>query len=298
MNKMKVVISDDVIPQMLELIKETGAEVAYKPEPLYPALADAEVLVIRSATKVTPELLSHAKKLKMIIRGGVGLDNVDQEECKKLGIEVANTPTASTNAVAEFALALILSTVRNIPKADSSMKAGKWEKKQLKGTEISGKTLGLIGCGRIGSSLGEKASSLGMKILGYNPPPRHDCNFIEYADTLEELLSQADVISLHVPSTPETENMINAQTISQMKDGAIIINTARGTIIDEGALYDACKSGKIRTAALDVYPTEPYTGKLTELDNVILAPHIAASTSEAQIRIGEEIAKKIRSLMD
>jgi len=294
---MKVVISDNVIPEVLELIKGTGAEVVYKPEPLEPALADADVLVIRSATKVTPELLSIAKNLKMVIRGGVGLDNVDKEECKKLGIVVANTPGASTNAVAEFALALILSTVRNIPRASSSMKESKWEKKQLAGTEVHGKVLGLIGCGRIGCALGEKASHLGMKIIGYNPPPRHECTFIEYVNSLEELFKRADIISLHVPATPETKNMINAKTISQMKDGVIIVNSARGTIIDEDALYEACKSGKIRAAALDVYSQEPYTGKLNELENTILTPHIAASTSEAQTRIGEEIAKKIRELM-
>lgn len=295
---MKVVISDNVIPEVLEIIKATGAEVIYKPENLEAALADADALVIRSATKVTPEFLTHAPKLKLVVRGGVGLDNVDLEECKKRGIEVANTPGASTNAVAELALGLMLSAARNIPRATSSTKEGKWEKKQLTGTELSGKTLGLIGCGRIGSALGEKASTLGMKIIGYNPPPRHDSEIIEYIDNLDDFLGRADFISLHVPSTPKTENMINADSLSKMKDGVIIINTARGSIIDEDALYAALTSGKVRTAVLDVYQKEPYTGKLAELENTILTPHIAASTSEAQIRIGEEIAQKIKSLMN
>ncbi len=293
---MKVLIADNLIPPVLDLIKETGAEVIYKPEPIESAIADADVLIVRSATKVTPELLSCAKNLKLVIRAGVGLDNIDQAECKKRTIEVANTPGASTNAVAELTLAMMLSAVRNIPYANCSMKEGKWEKKQLAGTEIKGKTLGLIGCGRIGSLVGDKARKLGMKIIGHNPPPRHEFDFIEYVEPLEELLGRADIISLHVPATPETEKMINSQTIAQMKDGAILINTARGTIIDEDALYDACTSGKLRAAALDVYPHEPYTGKLLELDNVFLTPHLGASTKEAQLRIGNEIAKKIRQL--
>jgi len=294
---MKVVISDNVIPEVLEIIKATGAEIDYKPENLEAALEDADALVIRSATKVTPELLTHAPKLKLVVRGGVGLDNVDREECKKRGIEVANTPGASTNAVAELALGLMLSAARHIPRATTSTKEGRWEKKQLTGSELSGKTLGLIGCGRIGSALGEKAAALGMKIIGYNPPPRHESELIEYVDNLDDFLGRADFISLHVPSTPKTDNMVNAETISKMRDGVILINTARGSIIEEDALYDALQNGKVRAAALDVYQKEPYVGKLSELENTILTPHVAASTSEAQIRIGEEIAQKIKGLM-
>lgn len=293
---MKVVVSDNMNPGALEIIKETGAEVIYKPESLETALADAEILVVRSATKVTADLLSKAPKLKAVVRGGVGLDNIDQEACKERGIEVANTPGASTNAVAEIALGLMLSTVRNIQRGYLTMKEGKWEKKSLSGTEIHGKTLGLIGCGRIGTLTGEKAHKLGMKILGYNPPPRQVSTFIEYVE-LDELLQNADIISLHVPLNPNTDKLINAETLSKMKDGVILINTARGQIIDEDALYDACKSGKIRAAALDVYSEEPYKGKLLQLDNVFFTPHIGAATEEAQLRIGEEIASKIRSLM-
>lgn len=293
---MKVVVSDNMNPGALEIIKETGAEVIYKPESLETALADAEILVVRSATKVTADLLSKAPKLKAVVRGGVGLDNIDQEACKERGIEVENTPGASTNAVAEIALGLMLSTVRNIQRGYLTMKEGKWEKKSLSGTEIHGKTLGLIGCGRIGTLTGEKAHKLGMKILGYNPPPRQVSTFIEYVE-LDELLQNADIISLHVPLNPNTDKLINAETLSKMKDGVILINTARGQIIDEDALYDACKSGKIRAAALDVYSEEPYKGKLLQLDNVFFTPHIGAATEEAQLRIGEEIASKIRSLM-
>ncbi len=293
---MKVVISDNMNPGALEIIKETGAEVIYKPESLEFALADAKMLVVRSATKVTADLISKAPKLKAVVRGGVGLDNIDQEACKERGIEVVNTPGASTNAVAELTLALMLSTVRNVQRGYLTMKEGKWEKKSLSGTEIHGKTLGLIGCGRIGSLTGEKAHKLGMKVLGYNPPPRQVSTFIEYVE-LDELLKNADIISLHVPLNPNTDKLINAENLSKMKEGVILINTARGQIIDEDALYDACKSGKVRAAALDVYREEPYKGKLLELDNVFFTPHLGAATEEAQLRIGEEIASKIRSLM-
>ncbi|MBD3397943.1 3-phosphoglycerate dehydrogenase [Candidatus Micrarchaeota archaeon] len=294
---MKVVVSDNMNPGALEKVKETGAEVIYKPDSLEDAVSDAEVLVVRSATKVTEGLLSKAPKLKAVIRGGVGLDNIDQDACRKRGVEVANTPGASTNAVAELALGLAIATSRNIQKAHLSMKEGKWEKKSLSGTELHGKTFGLIGCGRIGTLTGEKAHRLGMKVVGYNPPPRHVSSFMEYVE-LDELFRNADIISLHVPLNQNTEKMINTESISKMKEGVIIINTARGQIIDEDALYDACKSGKVRAAALDVYCEEPYKGKLLELDNVFFTPHIGAATQEAQLRIGEEIASKIRSLMD
>lgn len=293
---MKVVIADNFEPGALRILEATGAQIVHRPENLEAELADAKMLVVRSATKVTEELLSKAPSLRVVARAGVGLDNIDKEACKKRGIEVMNTPSASTNTVAEFALALILGAVRNVPRAHHSMKQGKWEKKALAGSEIEGKTLGIIGCGRIGSLLAQKARALGMEVLGYNPPPRTDSPDVKYVE-LDELLRSSDIISLHVPLTPETDRMINAGTISKMKGGAIIINTARGAIVDEGALYAACKSGKIRAAALDVFPSEPYSGKLMELENVFCTPHIAASTSEAQERIGELIAQKISSLM-
>ncbi len=294
---MKVVVSDSMNPDALEKVKETGAEIVYKPDSLEDAISDAEVLVVRSATKVTEDLLSTAPNLKAVIRGGVGLDNIDQEACRKHGVEVANTPGASTNAVAEFALTLILSTSRNVQKAHFTMKQGRWEKKALAGQEVKGKTLGLIGCGRIGSLLAEKAVALGMEVLGFNPPPRHGSTTITYVESLDELFREADVISLHVPLNPSTENLLNAEAFSKMKEGAIVVNTSRGPVINEDALYDACSSGRVGAAALDVFREEPYSGKLLELENVFFTPHLGASTAEAQIRIGEEIAEKIRSLM-
>jgi D-3-phosphoglycerate dehydrogenase len=294
---MKVVIPDNLHEGALKAIEDTGAEVSYKPESLRDSLSGAHVLVVRSATKVDESLLACAPSLRLVARAGVGLDNVDREACRKRGIEVMNTPQASTNTVAEFTLALILASSRNVQRAHHSMKQGKWEKKLLSGSEVSGRTLGVIGCGRIGSLVAEKASALGMEVLGHNPPPRHESPCIKYVE-LDELLEKSDVVTLHVPLVPETAKMVNADFLSKMKEGAILINTARGGIVDEDALYDACKGGKIRSAALDVYNSEPYSGRLLELENVFCTPHLAASTSEAQMRIGEILAKKVSSLMN
>ncbi|MEM4272036.1 MAG: hydroxyacid dehydrogenase [Candidatus Bilamarchaeaceae archaeon] len=292
---MKVVVADEMQPSALELLRETRAEIIYRPPSLREALADAEILIVRSATKVTEELISGAKKLKVVARGGVGLDNVDAEACKKRGIEVLNTPGASTNSVAELAIGLMLSCLRNISRSHHAMKEGKWLK-SLPGAELSGKTLGIVGCGRIGLALAEKARHLGMHVIGYNPPPRPISAAIEMVG-LDELYRSSDIISLHVPLHPTTERMINRDSISRMKDGVILINTSRGQVIDENALYEAAKSGKVRAAGLDVYWEEPYEGKLLELDNICFTPHIGASTEEAQARIGSELAAIISSKM-
>lgn len=292
---MKVVVADDMQPKALELLKETRAEIIYKPDSLKDAIADADILIVRSATKVTADLISHAKKLKVVARGGVGLDNVDAEACKNKGIEVLNTPGASTNSVAELAIGHMFSCSRNIARSSHGLKEGKWLK-SLPGTELAGKTLGIIGCGKIGLAVAEKARHLGMHIIGYNPPPKPVSSTVELVD-LDTLYKRADMISLHVPLHPTTEKMINAQAISKMKDGVIIINTSRGQVIDENALYDACKSGKVRAAGIDVYAEEPYKGKLLELENISFTPHIGASTEEAQARIGAELAAIVSSKM-
>ncbi len=292
---MKVVIADDMQEKALELLKETRAEIIYRPASLKDALVEADMLIVRSATKVTADLISGARNLKLVARGGVGLDNVDIEACKKKGIEVVNTPGASTNSVAELAIGLMFSCSRNIARSSRGMREGKWQK-SLPGTELAGKTLGIIGCGKIGLAVAEKGRHLGMHIIGYNPPPKPISATVELVD-LEELYKRADIISLHVPLHPTTEKMINAQTISRMKDGVIIINTSRGPVIDENSLYDAAKGGKVRAAGLDVYWEEPYKGKLLELDNICFTPHIGASTEEAQVRIGVELASIVSSKM-
>ena len=290
---MRIVIADQMEEEVVEEIRTLG-EVDYKPADLKAALAEADALIVRSATKVTAELIAGTKKLKIVARAGVGLDNVDQEACAAKGIKVLNTPGASTNAVAELVIGIIISTMRNVQKAHLQMKSGRWEKKKLTGHEIEGKTLGVIGYGRIGGAVGKKAQGLGMRIIAYNPPPRREDGIVTYVDDLGALLGQADVITLHAALTEGTRGIINRENIAKMKDGAYIVNTARGEMVDEDALYEAVKSGKLAGAALDVYKEEPYKGKLLELDNVYLTPHIGAGTREAQARIGGELIKILK----
>ncbi len=289
----RIIISDNMEKEVVEELKSLG-EVVFLPENLQDALKDADVLIVRSKTQVTKELIDGATNLKIIARGGVGLDNIDVKYAEERGIRVINTPGASANAVAELVIGHMLSCFRNIARANHQMKNKIWNKKNLVGREIDGKTLGIVGYGRIGSMVGKKANALGMKIIAYNPPPRHEDEIVEYVDDFDSFLKQADVITLHTPLTENTENMINGETISKMKDGIYLINTSRGEVIDEGALYDACKSGKVAGAALDVYWAEPYEGKLLELDNVYFTPHLGASTKEAQLRIGRELVEKLK----
>jgi len=289
---MKIVISDDLEAGAVENIKKAG-HVVYRPANLDAELADAEVLVVRSATKVTKEFLGKAPKLKVVFRAGVGVDNIDVEACKARGVRVQNTPQASTNAVAEMAMGCIIGLFRQLGRAHHSMKSGKWEKKALMGHEIEGKTLGIIGCGRIGCAVATKAHALGMKAISYNPPPRVDCAGVKYVE-LADLLAHSDVITIHAAPTKETENLIDAKTLGKMKKGAYLVNLARGTMVDEEALYNALKEGKLGGAALDVYKEEPYKGKLLELENVIFTPHIGGSTFEAQDKIGTVIAEELK----
>ncbi|MFN7991558.1 MAG: NAD(P)-dependent oxidoreductase [Candidatus Micrarchaeia archaeon] len=291
---MKIVIADQMEEEVVRGIASLGT-VVERPADLRSALNDADVLIVRSATAVTRELISGAGKLRLVARAGVGLDNVDQQACAEKGIKVLNTPGASTNAVAELAIGLMIGSYRNIQKAHHQMKGGRWEKKGLLGREIEGKTLGIIGYGRIGAAVARKAHALGMSVIAYNPPPRHEDGIAAFVDDLDAFLARADIISLHAALTETTRDLINRETIARMKDGAVIINTARGEMIEEDALYDAVKSGKIAGAAVDVYREEPYRGKLVGLDNVFLSPHLGASTKEAQMRIGSELVKILKS---
>jgi D-3-phosphoglycerate dehydrogenase len=288
----KIVVADNMEPEVIAEIKKLGDTVV-TPANLPEALRSADALIVRSATKVTADLLSHAPNLKLVARAGVGLDNVDAEACARKRIKVINTPGASSNAVAELALGMMFALCRKLAKADSSMKSRTWIKKELTGVELQDKTLGVVGFGRIGSMLAIKARGLGMNILYYDT--HQPTSTVGKNVGLEELFASSDFISLHVPLTPQTKNMIGVATISKMKPNAVIINTARGGLIDEEALYNALSQKKIAGAALDVYSQEPYSGKLCELDNVLLTPHIAGSTKEAQVRIGLELVSKLKS---
>ncbi|MFA5108741.1 MAG: NAD(P)-dependent oxidoreductase [Candidatus Micrarchaeia archaeon] len=288
----KIIIADNMEKEVIENLKALG-EVKFQPSDLKSALSDADVLIVRSATKVTAELISSAPKLKIVARAGVGLDNVDVKACEAKKIKVINTPGASTNSVAELTICTMIGTMRKVGFLHSKMIEGKWEKKQGVGSEIFGKTLGIIGMGKIGQEVAKKASALGMNVIYF---ARSDKNFeYEFVPSLPALLSRADVISLHSSANKGDPPILGEKEFMQMKKGAYILNLARGSLIDEQALISALKSGQLAGAALDVYPTEPYEGELLLLQNVLLTPHVGASTLEAQLRIGDELIEQIKA---
>ena len=292
----RILITDGLDKAALAQLRQLGFTVDeqfYPSEELGAALQQYDAVVVRSATKVRKEHIDLAKegKLKLVIRGGVGVDNIDVAYAEECGIRVRNTPAASSNSVAELALAHMLSCARFISIAGHSMRQGKWEKKAYgAGIELSGKTLGVIGYGRIGRALGQKAQALGMQVLAYDvyQDERLVCDTMHYV-SLEELLRQSDFISLHTPSL-DGKPLICADTIAQMKDGVIFINTSRGGNVDESALLAGLESGKVRAAGLDVFAEEPSRNEaLLQHPRVYCTPHIAASTGEAQGRIGGEV---------
>jgi D-3-phosphoglycerate dehydrogenase len=296
----KILVTDKIHEDGIKLLKEVAeVEVAteLKPEELLVKVAGADVLVVRSATKVTKEVIAAGKKLKIIARAGVGLDNIDTKAAEKRGITVLNAPEAPTIAVAELVMALVLSFSRKIPQVDLSTKSGKWEKKQFMGTELRGKTLGVLGTGRIGRAVAERAKAFGMKLLLYDL--MKDEEFSEqvggtYVD-METLLRDSDFVTIHVPRLPQTEHMIGAKELSMMKPTAVLVNTSRGVVVDEVALVDALKNKKIGGACLDVFEKEPPADSpLLEFDNVVLTPHIGASTAEAQREAAVIVTNKIK----
>ncbi len=298
---MRVGICDAIAREGVEILKSKGLEVVdltdIPKEELPNHVGDLDAIIVRSATKVRKELIDAAKNLKVIGRAGVGLDNIDVEYARSKGIKVINTPGATSISVAELTIGLILAVMRKIAYADRETRKGAWPKKKCKGIEMYGKTMGIVGIGRIGREVAKRAKAFGMRVIYYDvyrPSEEQERELgVEYRE-LDELLSEADVVSLHLPLTPETKHLINGERIAKMKDGAILINAARGGIVDEEALYEALKSGKLYGAALDVYENEPLReSKLFELDNVVLTPHIGAQAKEGQTRAGVEIAEKI-----
>ncbi len=285
---MKILISDPFSKDLPDKLKEFGEVTDNKEE-----YTDADIILVRSATKARKEYIDEAKNLKMIIRGGVGIDNIDVEYAKSKGIRVHNTPEASSIAVAELALAMMLAIQRNIVRAHNTTKNKEWIKKQLKGKELYKKTLGLIGIGLIGTEVAKRAQAFGMNVIAYRKSEKPS----DYAKivSLDELLSQSDIISLHTPITEETKGMINKETIAKMKDGVVLINTARGKLIVDEDLAEALKSGKVRYAGIDVYHVEPpQDSPLLGADNVLLIPHLGAQTYENMGRIGEIVIDLIR----
>ena len=291
---MKVLVCDKTEKECIEQMRAAGLTVDthfdIAPEQLLTVLPGYDVAVVRSRTKIRQPLIDVCPNLKLIVRGGVGLDTIDVDYARSKGIVVKNTPRASSASVAELAIGYIFMLARSLYKATASVKAEKWDKKSFEGDEIAGKTLGVIGFGNIGAETAKRASLLGMKIIAYDPTARGAFG-VTYV-SLDELLATADYITLHLPKTKESANMIGAEQFARMKTGVRIINCARGGIINEDALYDALTSGKVAAAALDVFAEEPPTDwKLLKLDNVIGSPHIGAATREAQTRVGAEVAE-------
>ena len=291
---MKVLVCDKTEKECIEQMRAAGLTVdtnfEITPEDLMTTLPAYDVAVVRSRTKIRQPLIDVCPNLKLIVRGGVGLDTIDVEYARGKGVTVKNTPLASSDSVAELAIGYMFMMARSLYKASETMKAEKWEKKAFNGDEIGGKTLGLVGVGNIGKATARRAAALGMTVVAYDPFVK------ELAEaklvSLDELLAQADYISLHLPKTKESANMIGAEQFAKMKDGVRIINCARGGIINEDALYEALTSGKVAAAALDVFVEEPPTEwKLLKLDNVIGSPHIGAATKEGQGRVGAEVAQ-------
>ncbi len=281
---MKILISDAFDPSLADRLAQFGEVTDDKS-----ILPEANVVLIRSKTKCTKEYIDGAPNLKLIIRGGVGLDNVDLDYAKEKGITVHNTPAASSVAVAELAFAHMLAVPNRLVEAHNSMVEGKWEKKQFKRTELMGKTLGLIGIGRIASELGKRANAFGMNVVAFDPYV--DQSDVAEMKTLDEVLAESDYISLHVPFTEETKGLINKETIGKMKDGVVIINTGRGKCVVEEDVAEALKSGKIGTYANDVWYSDPPPPEcpLLTAPNVQLTPHLGASSKENLLRIGDII---------
>jgi D-3-phosphoglycerate dehydrogenase len=301
---MKIVLAEKVSPATLAVFAaEPGWEVLTHdqlPDGLPAALADADALVVRSAVQADDALMAQAPKLRVIGRAGVGVDNIDAEGATRRGIVVMNTPGANAVAVAELTIGLMLALARKLPAANATMHAGKWEKKNLQGMELRGKTLGILGLGRIGLEVAKRAKGFGMEIIGSDPfvsPAVARENGIKLV-TLDELIAGSNYLTLHVGLTPQTTGVINAKTLAAMKKGVRIINCARGELIDDAAMVEALKSGQVAGAALDVFVSEParetpYHG----MDNVILTPHIAGSTGEAQEAVGIQIARQVRDYL-
>src|ERR1700749_416395 len=299
---MKVIVADKISERGVNLLKEQSGwnVVLTTKETIGKELADADALIIRSATKATAELLAKAPRLRVIGRAGVGVDNIDLNEATRRGVLVMSTPGGNGVSGAGHTFALLLSMARQVSRLDKSMHEGKWEKGSAAGTEVRGKTLGLIGLGRIGSEGAVRAEAFDMRVIGYDP-------YISEAAAkemqvelvpLEKLLAESDFISLHTAVSPATQGMINAKTIAQMKKGAWLINAARGELINEGDLAEALKSGHLGGAALDVFVEEPTKNTaLVALPNVLATPHIAGSTTEAQEEVGTQVAVQVRDYL-
>jgi D-3-phosphoglycerate dehydrogenase len=294
-----VLIAEKLAPSVLDVLGDEfdiqHVEGTDRPA-LFAALAGAEALLVRSATRVDAEALGHAPRLKVVARAGVGLDNVDVPAATERGVMVINAPTSNIVSAAEHAVGLLLAVARRIPAADASLRRGQWKRSSFSGVELSGKTVGVVGLGKIGQLVAQRLAAFGTELIAYDPyvsPARAAQLGIELVD-LDELLSRADVISIHLPKTPETLGLIGADQLAKAKPGVLIVNAARGGLVDEQALADAVRRGQVGGAGIDVFVTEPCTASpLFELPQVVVTPHLAASTIEAQDRAGTDVARSV-----
>jgi len=297
---MKVLVCDSISPLAIERMRKACLEVDVNDkvtaDELLQIIGGYDAMVVRSRTKVRKPVIDAATNLKVVVRGGVGVDNIDVDYAQARGIKILNTPGASTHSVAELTIGYLFALARPIVQSTASMREGLWEKSRFEGIEIQGKVLGIIGMGRIGTAVATRAAALGMIVLGYDSRTIGPAPFLQMV-SLDELFARSDFITLHIPLTEDSRHLINADAVARMKTGVRIVDCARGGVIDEDALYDAIRAGKVAGAALDVFETEPLTDRrLFELPQVIGSPHIGASTHEATARIGDEVAELLISL--
>jgi D-3-phosphoglycerate dehydrogenase len=304
---MKILVTDKMAEEAIEAMKDAGHDVTFDEmdhDTLLASIADYDALLVRSRTKATEEIIKKGAEgsLKVIGRAGIGVDNIDIKTAGSLGVKVVNAPTGATISVAELAIAHMLSLSRHLTRADKTMKQGEWAKKQLKGNELHGKTLGLVGCGNIGQKTAELARAFGMSIIGFDPfisKEELEKQKITKKEDLADVMKEADIISLHLPHTEKTHYIIDKNMFSLMKPSTLLINCARGGTVDESALYNALKNNTIAGAALDVFETEPpKETKLTSLENIVLTPHVGANTFEGQVRAGTVCAEQVMKVLD
>jgi D-3-phosphoglycerate dehydrogenase len=294
--KARVLVREPIAEAGIDLLRERFDVDVDGATPLEDSIGEYDAIVIRSGTQLTGELIERAERLKVIGRAGVGVDNVDVDAATRRGIVVANAPESTVVSAAEHAIGLLVALARHIPQAHAALKQGRWERSAHGGIELEGKTLGVLGFGRIGQQVARRAIGLGMRVVAYDPFVAKD-RFrelgAERAERPEDLLAEAEFLTLHLPLTPETAGTIDSTAIARMPDGARLVNAARGELVDEAALLEGLRSGKLAGAALDVFAAEPYSGPLLELDNVVVTPHLAASTEEAQDRAGVIVAEQV-----
>ena len=299
---MKILVSDKMADEAIQVLKDAGHNITYDEmdhDTLLKEIPKFDGLMVRSRTKATTEIVKAGANgnLKVIGRAGIGVDNIDIETAAKEGIKVVNSPTGSTKSVAELAIGHMLSLIRFIPKADTTMRKGEWIKKQLKGSELNGKTLGLIGSGYIAQHVAKIGNCFGMNVLVYSPHCTDEKakRMGATRKNFEDLIKESDFVSLHIPHNKDSHYLLNKKTLGLMRPGAYLINCARGGVVDENALYNALKGGSIAGAAVDVFETEPADkeNKLLTLDNVVLSPHLGANTKEAQIQAGTVCAEQM-----